>query len=230
MTINKRAAIYARVSTDDKEQNPETQLIHCREYCRNAGYDIIGEYVDKARAKDYKRRRRWAEMLAEGRQHRYDIVVSLRLDRPFRTVRECANTLNDWLDAGIKFRSVQQDIIDTSTSSGRFITWILAAAAELESSWIGERVAAGMARAKAEGRPIGRKRLAAKRGLDITTIVQTLRTSPSISAAARTLKCSRRHVTRQCRTAGIDAAAEAGRFMAIVGPGKKCHKPRREVV
>lgn len=216
----KRAVIYARVSTADKDQNPETQLTHCREYCRNAGYDIIGEYVDKARARDYKRRRRWAEMLAEGRRHRYDIVVSLRLDRPFRTVRECANTLCDWLEAGIQFRAVQQDVIDTSTSSGRFITWILAAAAELESSWIGERVAAGMARASDEGRKMGRKRLADKRGLDIATIVQTLRTSPSISAAAETLKCSRRHVTRQCRAAGIDAAAEAGRFMAIAGPGK----------
>lgn len=189
-----RCAIYARVSTDDKEQNPETQLRICREYCEKAGYEVVGTYVDKARAKDYKRRKRWAQLLKDARQRKFGGVICMRLDRPFRTVIECSNVITEWLDMNIKFKAVQQDVVDTTTSSGRFITWILAAAAELESAWIGERVKAGMARAKAEGKPIGRRPLK----ITLNDVIQALQNETSIAAAARVLDCSRRHIYRVC--------------------------------
>lgn len=42
----KTAAIYARVSTRDKEQNPETQLLAIREYAARRSFTILEEYVD----------------------------------------------------------------------------------------------------------------------------------------------------------------------------------------
>jgi DNA invertase Pin-like site-specific DNA recombinase len=42
-----RIAIYARVSTDDKGQDPENQLRQLREWCANAGHEIVHEYIDK---------------------------------------------------------------------------------------------------------------------------------------------------------------------------------------
>ncbi|KKN25484.1 hypothetical protein LCGC14_0884490, partial [marine sediment metagenome] len=159
-----------------------------------ADYEIFKIYTDKARAKDFTKRKQWQQLLKDARQRRFKAVICLRLDRPFRTVRECANVLNDWLDMGISFKAVQQDVIDTTTSSGRFITWILAAAAELESAWIGERVADGMARAKAEGKPLGRKPLK----ISLESVLEALRNETSISAAARVLGCSRRYIYRIC--------------------------------
>jgi DNA invertase Pin-like site-specific DNA recombinase len=43
-----RIGIYARVSTTDKDQEPETQLLPLREFCRAQGWQIAGEFVDRA--------------------------------------------------------------------------------------------------------------------------------------------------------------------------------------
>ena len=50
-------ALYARVSTTDKDQNPETQLIQLREYCQTQGWTVYREYVDQAPAQDIAHRK-----------------------------------------------------------------------------------------------------------------------------------------------------------------------------
>ena len=45
---NLRAGIYARVSTEDRGQDPETQLRPLREYAQRRGFSVVGEYVDHA--------------------------------------------------------------------------------------------------------------------------------------------------------------------------------------
>jgi len=155
-----KVALYARVSTDDKEQDPETQLYALRQFCQDAGHEVYQEYVDRARAKDYVHRKAWRQLQKDARQHKFKALLVFRLDRAFRSVRECLNCLEDWQERGIAFRSLKEDAIDTTTSQGRFMLEVLAAVAELESAIIGERVSAGMARAKAQGNSIGRKPLA----------------------------------------------------------------------
>jgi len=185
-----KVALYARVSTDDKEQNPETQLYALRNFCRDAGWEIHQEYVDRARAKDYKHREAWQQLQKDARQHKFKAVLVFRLDRAFRSVKECVNLVEDWYDRGIKFKSVAEDVIDTTTAQGRFILQIMAAIAELESSIIGDRVAAGMARARAEGKPIGRKLL----GVSVITLYDALRDSGKVGPAAERIGCSRAYI------------------------------------
>ena len=151
-----RCAIYARVSTDDKEQTPETQLYALRKFCCEAKWEVFHEYVDKARAKDYTHRVAWQQLQKDARQHKFNLVLVFRLDRAFRSVRECLNLIEDWYERGITFKSISEDVIDTTTSQGRFILQIMAAIAELESSIISDRVKAGMARAKSQGKHVGR--------------------------------------------------------------------------
>ncbi|GAJ19005.1 unnamed protein product, partial [marine sediment metagenome] len=143
--------------------------------------------IDYARAKDYKHRKAWQQLQKDARQHKFKIVLVFRLDRAFRSVRECVNLVEDWYDRGIKFKSIAEDVIDTTTAQGRFILQIMAAIAELESSIIGDRVAAGMARAKAEGKHIGRKLL----DVSVISICDALWNSPTVGAAAKRLGCSR---------------------------------------
>ncbi|MBA7467756.1 hypothetical protein ES707_02977 [subsurface metagenome] len=185
-----KVALYARVSTDDKEQNPETQLFALRNFCQDAGWEIYQEYVDYARAKDYKHREAWQQLQKDARQHKFKVVLVFRLDRAFRSVRECVNLVEDWYDRGIRFKSIAEDVIDTTTSQGRFILQIMAAIAELESSIIGDRVAAGMARAKAEGKHIGRKLL----DVSVISIYDELREYSSVGRAAEKLGCSRSYI------------------------------------
>jgi len=175
-------ALYARVSTDDKNQNPETQLYALKNYCQAAGLEIYQEYVDYARAKDWKRRRSWVELQRDARQRKFKTVLVFRLDRAFRSVKECVNLVEDWY---------AEDVIDTTTSSGRFILQIMAAIAELESSIIGERVAAGMARAKAQGKKLGRP----ARKISTEEVIKAYEEAGTYSGAARILSAGDKNVT-----------------------------------
>ncbi|MFC1870071.1 recombinase family protein [Chloroflexota bacterium] len=91
-----------------------------------------------------------------------------------------------------------EDVIDTSNSQGRFVLHIMAAVAELESAIIGDRVTAGMARAKAQGHRIGRKPL----GIPVKNVCDALQSSRSISAAAREMKCSRGYIYKVLEKVG----------------------------
>ena len=57
-----RAALYARVSMADGDQNPETQLRILREHATARGWTVTGEYVDHASAADLRGRIAWRQV------------------------------------------------------------------------------------------------------------------------------------------------------------------------
>ena len=61
-----KVAIYARVSTADKDQDPETQLMALRDYCAAQKWKICREYVDYTSALDLARRTAWIQLLDDG--------------------------------------------------------------------------------------------------------------------------------------------------------------------
>lgn len=191
-----KVALYARVSTDDKQQDPNTQLLALREFCGRAEWEIVKEYVDKARAKDYKHRTAWAQLLKDARDYQFKTVVVFRLDRAFRSSQECQNTVHDWLDRGIGFKSLREDVIDTTTSQGKFVLAIMSAVAELESDIISQRVTAGIRRTRAEGNRYGRKTLEEKRGITSQVVQDAVTKAGSLNKAAQLLKISRRSLSR----------------------------------
>src|SRR5215510_7421385 len=75
-----RVAIYARVSTTDKGQDPESQLTPLREWCADAGHTCVGEYVDyetgrKSERKEFNRH------FEDAHRREFDLVVFWSLDR-----------------------------------------------------------------------------------------------------------------------------------------------------
>lgn len=197
-----KVALYARVSTDDKHQDPETQMFALREFCQKAEWEIAGEYVDRARAKDYTARKQWQQLQKDARQRKFKVVLVFRLDRAFRSVKECVNCLSDWNERGITFKSLREDIIDTTTSQGTFILHVMAAVAELESSIIGERVSAGMARVKAEGGKIGRPAFS----IPSQTICEAIREVHNVKRAAAKLGCSVPYIYKVLKPLGYSPA------------------------
>ena len=84
-----------------------------------------------------------------------DVLVVWRLDRLGRSLIHLVEVINGLRDAGIGFRSLQEQI-DTTSAGGRFYLHILAALAEFERELISERTRAGMEAARRNGKHIGR--------------------------------------------------------------------------
>ena len=158
-----KVALYARVSTSDKDQNPETQLVHLRDFCSAQSWEIHKEYVDTASALDLAHRTAWSQLLDDAAKRKFKIVLVFKLDRAFRSVKHLHDTLSTWEALGISFRSIREQF-ETSTALGRLLMNLLAALAEFELELIRERVKAGMDRAARQGKRIGRPRVTDRRG------------------------------------------------------------------
>jgi DNA invertase Pin-like site-specific DNA recombinase len=149
-----RVALYARVSTRDKDQDPEVQLAPMREYVAARGCDA-SEYVDVASAADMAGRLAWGRLVDDARQRHVDLVLVWKLDRAFRSTLHCLRTLETWQRHGVGFACLTQNV-DTTSPEGQLLLTILAAVAEFERSLIAERVKEGMSNARRRGVRIGR--------------------------------------------------------------------------
>lgn len=154
----KRAAIYARVSTNNGHQDPAMQLRELREYCQRRGWEISGEYVDRlSSAKEC--RPELDRLLADCRKRKADAVLVYRYDRFARSLRQLVNALEEFRALGIDFVSLHEGV-DTSTPNGRLVFGIFASIAEFERELIRDRVRSGLAHARAMGKRLGRPRVA----------------------------------------------------------------------
>ena len=77
-----RVAIYARVSTDDKGQDPENQLRELRAWCANCGHTITQEYVEhESGRKGADKRKQFAALFEDAAKRKFDLVLFWALDR-----------------------------------------------------------------------------------------------------------------------------------------------------
>jgi DNA invertase Pin-like site-specific DNA recombinase len=158
-----RVALYARVSTRDKDQDPELQLEALREYVRARGWEAA-EYMDMAAAGDLVHRTAWARLLADVAHRKVDLVMVWKLDRAFRSTLHALATMRDFEHAGVGFASLTQPELDTTSATGRLVFTILAAVAEMERELIRDRVREGMRHAARQGKQIGRPSVTARPG------------------------------------------------------------------
>ena len=147
-----RAAIYARVSTLDQE--PENQLAELRRYATARKW-TASEYVDRGVSGAKDRRPALDLLVSEARRRRFDVVVCWRLDRLGRNLRHLITLLDDLQALGVAFVSLAEGI-DATTPAGKLQMHILGAIAEFERERIRERVLAGLARARSQGKQLGR--------------------------------------------------------------------------
>ena len=196
----KRAALYCRVSTVD--QHPETQLHELRQFAHQRGLQIVKEYTDHGISGTRARRPALDTMLEDARRHRFDVVVVWSCDRLARSTKHLLSVLDELNQMGIQFLS-QREAIDTEGPLGRAIIVIVSAIAELERCLIVERVRAGMRRARAEGRQIGRARL----DVDRAQVVRDRRSGMSLTRVAQKHGISRASVCRLVRESAFAATS-----------------------
>ena len=104
MVAQKRVAIYARVSTVDKGQDPETQLLGLREYAARREFVVVGEYVDYASG-TREDRPQYQALFAAARRRQLDVVLVWRYDRFARSTPALVNALKEFQSLGVDFIS-----------------------------------------------------------------------------------------------------------------------------
>ena len=157
-----RVAIYARVSTDDKGQDPENQLRELRAWCANAGHTIVEEYIDRESGrKGADKRKRFAALFEDAHKRKFDCVLFWALDRFTREGMVPTIThLQRLASHGVSFHSYTEAHLSTDNELVRNILLaVMSSLAKVEAQRIGERTRAGMARARAQGKHIGRPAL-----------------------------------------------------------------------
>ena len=148
-----RAAIYARVSTLDQE--PENQLQELRRYVHARSWAEPVEYVDHGVSGARDRRPALDRLVADATRRRFDVLICWRLDRLGRSLKHLITLLEDLQALGVAFVSLGEGI-DCTTPAGTLQLHILAALAQFERARIAERVQAGLARARRQGKRLGR--------------------------------------------------------------------------
>ncbi len=198
----KRVAIYARVSTGD--QTCDNQLRDLREYCRARGWTDVVEFVDTGVSGTKERRPALDKMMVEVKARRVDVVIVAAFDRFGRSVRHLVEALELFGHLQCGFVSLREQI-DLQSPLGAAVYTIIAAISALERSLIVERVKAGLRRAKAEGKRLGRAPLQ----VDPHRLDGVLRRKLSARAAARELQCSVASAWRLIRAHSAGTAVDA---------------------
>jgi DNA invertase Pin-like site-specific DNA recombinase len=158
-----KAAIYARVSTVD--QNCQMQLHDLRNYCQSRGWDTV-EFVEEGQSGSKESRPQLDKLMMAARRRQFDAVVVWKFDRFARSTKHLVTALEEFQGLDMVFVS-HQECIDTSTAMGKFVFTMVAAMAEMERAMIIERVKAGMANAKRNGKHVGRAKRIFRRDLAI---------------------------------------------------------------
>ena len=149
----KRAAIYARVSTNNG-QHPEMQLAELRIYCERRGWKVAGEFVDVGISGAKEHRPGLDKLLSLCGKRLVKAVVVYRYDRFARSLRQLVNALEEFRTLGVDFISIHEGV-DTTTANGRLVFGIFASVAEFERELVRGRVVSGLAAAKARGQRLG---------------------------------------------------------------------------
>ena len=150
-----KCALYCRVSTRDKDQDVNTQLLPLRRHASGSGWEIAREYSDEASALDLRGRVAWRQLLKDAALRKFSCVLVLRLDRAFRSVSDLHATLQAWESQEVELVSLREGF-DTKSAAGRLLMNFLASFAEFELALIRERILDGLSRARAEGKHLGR--------------------------------------------------------------------------
>jgi DNA invertase Pin-like site-specific DNA recombinase len=131
------------------------QVAELREYVERRGWTIAAEYVDEGVSGAKSSRPHLDRMMADARRRKFDIVLCWRFDRFARSTSHLLAALEEFRSLGIDFVSLNESI-DTTTPVGKMVFTVVASVAELERCIICERVRAGVARAVANGKRLGR--------------------------------------------------------------------------
>jgi DNA invertase Pin-like site-specific DNA recombinase len=159
--MSKKAVIYVRVSTDG--QTTENQRLALERVAEKSGWEIVGVYEDHAvsGAKGREQRPAFDRLCKDATRREFDVVMAWSVDRLGRSLQHLVTFLGELHAVGVDLFLHQQGI-DTTTPAGKAMFQMMGVFAEFERAMIQDRVKAGLARARAQGKTLGRPKVATK--------------------------------------------------------------------
>ena len=191
-----RVALYARVSTTD--QDVQVQLDELRAAAEHRGWRVVGTYADDGVSGSKASRPELDRLLGDVRAGTVDLVAVWKLDRLGRSMQHLMELLVTFKNHDVAFVSLRDAGLDTTTATGTLFTQILASFAEYERNIIRERTRAGLARARLQGKTLGRPR----KNLDLRAARVLLDQGHSVRETAVMLGVPRATLTRRLNDAG----------------------------
>jgi DNA invertase Pin-like site-specific DNA recombinase len=186
-----RAAIYARVSTN--EQDPSLQIDELAHYADARRLEVVGRFIEQGVSGARALRPQLDALMAAAKRREFDALLVWKLDRLARSVRHLTMVAGELEALGIDL-IVPGQAIDTSTPTGRLLFNVLGSIAEFERDLIRDRVVAGMKAAQRRGKAVGRpKRL---QGDQQDRIARLRRAGRSLREIAALLGVSKSTVAR----------------------------------
>ena len=195
-----KVGLYARVSTHDQQTLP-MQLAAMREYAKRRGWKIAIE--EREVGSGAKTRPKREELLRAARRREVDAIVVWRLDRWGRSLLDLIATLQELHAVGVGFVSLTE-ALDMPTPGGRALAGMLAVFAEFERDILRDRVKAGIAQARKEGRPHGRPPTVRHHAAEISTLFNKGISKRQIAARLSISRASVRRMLPAQREASRD--------------------------
>jgi len=184
-----RAGVYARVSTNDQQTIP-LQIRARRDYAVRRGWTIALQVKEVGSGASQRQLRE--KLLEAARRREIDVVLVWRLDRWGRSVTDLLATLQELEHLGVGFVSLNE-ALDLTTPAGRAMAALLAVFAAFEREILQERIRAGLAHARQNGKRLGRPITA---GLHADQVWKLHRAGISKSEISRRLQIGRTSVRR----------------------------------
>lgn len=161
MGKRKQVAIYARVSTDG--QTAENQLAELRTAAKRHGWTVIHEFIESgvSGAKGREQRPEFDAMCKAAIRREFEVIMAWSVDRLGRSLQDLVGFLGEIHAKGVDLY-LQQQGLDTTTPAGKALFQMCGVFAEFERAILQERVKAGLARARAQGKRLGRPPVSGK--------------------------------------------------------------------
>lgn len=203
MGKGKRVAFYLRVSTGG--QTVENQRLELAKAAEQRGWQVVELYSDNgfSGGKGRDKRPAFDRLCKDAIAGKFDIIAAWSVDRLGRSVLHLAQFVEDMRGAGVGLFLLKQGL-DSETPTGRAMLGMCSVFAELEREIIRERVHAGLARARAKGKRLGRKPTDDRTAARIVELRK--RDKLGVLKIARTLDVGTSVVQRVLKTEGLLAS------------------------
>src|SRR5713101_2986084 len=214
-------AIYARVSTDNKGQTPDIHILELRAWCERMGYPLVREYVEHENGgKSAEYRKQLAVMFTGAARREFDLLLVWSLDRFSREgMAATVAHLQRLASHGVAFRSFTEEHLSTENELVRNILLAtLSSLAKLEREKISQRTKAGLERARAKGKILGRPKFSDD---DRAKLRRSLDTGQSWHAVSKKTRIPYATVKKHARAMGYEPRQRLNKGKAAVAEQPK---------
>lgn len=197
----KYAIAYARVSTDDHDQNPESQLVKIRSWAKDRNIVIVEEYKDESTGTNDDRIGLDAVFGGKLRHPEVSMLIVLDADRLSRNMEDTSRIIRDCNKFGMQVVYVADENLDLRTKEGLLMNAMKSYGAQAYTDGHSLKIKAGLERARQEGKHIGRP-LVREDDINVDVLLGLIRSGYTLRTLEKMYGCSRATLVRRIEKAG----------------------------